>query len=72
MVSVSVLLHLLCIKMIFSQVYVFEWPPFSVNRMYLCLLVVLVVFLSGFEVRDFDSNCASSWLLRIFYMYVSV
>ena len=65
--------------MIFSQVYVAEWPPFErkllITLTVCCLLLYcnFSYFLLWFEGRDFGSDCISSWsLLTFFFVYFHI
>ena len=64
--------HLMCGHIIFSSVWVAEWPHFGkelLTRLTICCLCILTIcnfpFLSGG--LDLDSDCFSSGSLHTFY-----
>ena len=60
--------HLMCIYIIFSPVWVAEWPPFGkelLTRLTICFLCILTICNS----RGLGSDCFSSRSLHTFYLY---
>ena len=81
-VKVSVTFHLMIVNIIFSLVWVAEWPPSGKKlptRLTICSLCILTIcyfsyFPFWFLGRDLGSDSPSSWSLHtcyfLYYMYM--
>ena len=70
--------RLTCVHIIFSSVWVAEWPPFGkelLTRLAICSLCILTICNFSYSPfwdigLDLASDCFSTWSLHSFYFYL--